>query len=250
MAGKRYKIETVTGFADRVRTMFSFVQRSRANGNTLVVCWIPNDHCPGRYLDLFEPIPGIEFNENPHRPHYKGCHWLPVHNPYENYYYGEMIPLPAVQERINEVLSRLPESFVAVHARRTDKCPVGRVTTDEEFFKFIDEQIQEGEKVFLATDNRDTQDKFYRHYGDRLVLAELIRPSSHLRQTSLLHTVVDMFVCAQSREFIGTNLSGLSSTMGLMQREQLRLKALAKAEAETALNPEPGAEEPGDAPTV
>lgn len=234
MAGNRYKIQTDTGFADRIRTMFSFVQRSRSNQNTLVVCWIPNDHCPGRYLDLFEPVPGIEFNENRNRPHYKGCHWLPQYNPMDNYYYHEMIPRPHVQAEIDKVLARLTPSFIAVHARRTDKMPVGKVTRDEEFFQFIDTNLQDGEQVYLATDNRATQNRFLVQYGERLVMAEMITPAKQLRQTSLLHTVVDLFVCAQSRAFLGTNLSGLSGTMGIMQREQMRLKALAAAAAEPA----------------
>lgn len=238
MAGKRFKVETTTGFADRIRVLFSYLQRTRANGNTLVVCWMPNRDCPGRYLDHLEPIPNVEFTDDPKKPHYRGYDFLKPYDPFNNYYFHDMIPRPRTQVRIDEVMSRLTPSYLAVHARRTDKIPAtGRdgVTRDEEFFEWLDSELRPDEKLFLATDNLETQIKFTKHYGDRVVFTEDIEPSGHLRQTSLESTVVDWFVCVNARQFEGTRYSGLSGLLGVAHRHRLQEKEKAAAEAAAKL---------------
>ena len=235
MAGQRFKVQTSTGFADRIRVLFSFLQRSRANNNILVVCWVPNADCPGRYLDHLEPIPGVEFTDDTKKPHYKGYDFLPPYDPFNNYYFHDMIPRPRTQARIDEVMSRLTPSYLAIHARRTDKIPAtGRdgVTRDEEFFEWLDTELRPDEKLFLATDNLDTQRKFMEHYGDRVVVTEVIEPSRHLRQTSLESVIVDWFVCVNARQFEGTRYSGLSGLLGVAHRHRLKEKAAAEAAAE------------------
>jgi hypothetical protein len=58
-------------------------------------------------------------------------------------------------------------------------------------------------KVYIATDNYETQQKFINFYGDRLIYKK-IEASDNLRQTSLQDAVVDMYVCAGAKYFLGS----------------------------------------------
>jgi len=85
--------------------------------------------------------------------------------------FGLLRPVPAVLESVRGVLDRLQEDgherFLAVHVRRTDM--------DKKFFtpdaKYLDwvnlADPEKKMKVFIATDNRNTQKYFSDHLGER-----------------------------------------------------------------------------------
>ena len=71
-------------------------------------------------------------------------------------------------------------------------------------------------KVYIATDNYETQQTFINFYGDRLIYKK-IEPSTNLRQTSLQDAVVDMYVCAGAKYFLGSVKSSFSDTITYLQ---------------------------------
>lgn len=214
-----FKVYTESGLCDRLRVIFSYQNPLRQSGQELVVCWQTNEACPGQFLDLFEPIPGITFTTDATGANYVGSRGVVANDPRMRYLLHDLRPLPYLQDRIAEVQSRLPDRYAAVHVRRTDKLATDtarELTRDEEFFAFLDGHAG---PVFLACDNAATQHQFQQRYGDRLVTAAPIVPTTALRQTDLAHAVVDLFVCAHAYHYLGTNLSGYSILVEIMQQE-------------------------------
>ena len=69
-------------------------------------------------------------------------------------------------------------------------------------------------KIYLATDNSETQDLFVERYGkDRVVynMPILAGDDSKIRQTSIKDAVIDLFACARALHFKGSGYSSFSS---------------------------------------
>lgn len=99
---------------------------------------------------------------------------------------------------------KLGNNYIACHIRRTDALKHGdykkHIKQDEEYIDFID-QYPTNLKIYIATDCRKTQQKFFDLYGDRLVYKK-IEDNTNLRQTSLQDAVKDMYVCAGATYFL------------------------------------------------
>jgi len=68
--------------------------------------------------------------------------------------------------------------------------------------KFID-NCDPTMKIYIATDNKETQDIFINKYNDRIIIKKII-PSDSLRQTSVQDAVVDIYICAGAKYFMGS----------------------------------------------
>jgi hypothetical protein len=67
---------------------------------------------------------------------------------------------------------------------------------------FID-QYNSNIKIYIATDNKETQDIFIKKYNNRIIIKK-IKPSEKLRQTSVQDAVVDIYMCAGATYFMGS----------------------------------------------
>ena len=142
-------------------------------------------------------------------------------------------PQKELREQIDDYVLRHGISWnaVAIHARRTDQHGGGnKITSNAEFFRWIDKRTEEARrmrgsmktggkpdvgqdiKIFLATDNKDTQREFKDRYGDRLLVYSEIEETNAKRQTTVQHAVVDMFIAAHAVEFKGTTGTRRSSS--------------------------------------
>ena len=74
------------------------------------------------------------------------------------------------------------------------------------FFKFIDSQPK-NIYIYLATDNRKTQDKFIKKYGNRIKINKMIIQNDKVRQTNLEDAIIDLFVCSRAKKFKGSGWS-------------------------------------------
>ena len=82
---------------------------------------------------------------------------------------------------------------------------------DDEYIKFID-QYPKDLRIYIATDNVDTQDKFIDIYGKRMIYKKIFK-SEKLRQTSVQDAVKDMYVCAGAKYFMGSPWSSFTDTI-------------------------------------
>jgi hypothetical protein len=205
------KILPIGGLCNRLRVIFSYYPMAKAKNKTLVVIWINNSVCNGWFLDYFEEIPGIIFkshNTSNSPIFYEGWdinkNYLPI--------YESLKLKPIMQNIINQKILELGKDYISIHIRRTDHISLAKkhnsFTTDEEFINFIDKYPNEN--VYLATDNRFTQDKFITLYPNRIKIFGLINNSNNLRKTSLRDTIIDIYICKEAKYFKGSGRSSLS----------------------------------------
>jgi len=135
---------------------------------------------------------------------------------------------PTVQQIIDNYLQDIDiENHIGVHARRT--CKIGGnkhfnrtnlLLTNQQFLDIVEDYKL---KVFVATDNKQTQDYFKKHLKDRFVAYNDIAAGSEnhssneyirenvARFTGALHTIVDFYTLLKCKRFIGTETSSFSS---------------------------------------
>jgi hypothetical protein len=113
---------------------------------------------------------------------------------------------------------------IAMHVRQGDaqNDARGEMSVDRSLKRHVDCAhhlgIHQGaNNIFLATDNKETQDKFIKLYGDRLICNPIIN-NNNLRQTSIQDAVVDMYVCSYAKEFEGTIGSSFSDTINYLRK--------------------------------
>jgi hypothetical protein len=200
------------GLANRLRAIFS--RYSPDIG--MKVAWTRTwDIAGAHFLEVFEPVPGIEFIEHPGRE-IEGS-WGAAENPDDwHRHYALLRPRLALQQRI-DLLRRNLGDYVAIHARRTDHVRLaareGSFTTDEAFLAWV--KGQDAGKVFLATDNWETRARMATSLPGR-VMWQGSMTQSHATQhesrryNSLGDAVVDLFTCVGARAFMGSAHSSFS----------------------------------------
>lgn len=87
---------------------------------------------------------------------------------------------------------------------------------DQDYMNFIN-KYNSKMKIYIATDNRETQDIFRKKYGNRMFVKLMNKKDSELRQTSVQDAVVDIYVCAGARHFMGTPKSSFTELISYIR---------------------------------
>ena len=215
-------IEPTGGLSNYLRVIFSYYQLTRKNNIQLNVIWMKTRACPGHFLDYFEPVPHLTIKTNRFRAgkiHYKDCY------PLENYppKYDKLKLKQYMEKIIIDKLDILNKNYISVHIRRTDHiqwCASKRLnghTTDEEFIDFLDKS-DNNKNIYIATDNKNTYDKFSKIYKDRIKFEYhkvTVEQRKSYRETSLHDAIIDIYMCVYSDDFKGSWGSSFST---LIQR--------------------------------
>lgn len=215
------KVRCDNGLCNRLVVIFSHLKKARKNNENLIVYWLVNQECNGHFLDVFEEIPDVTFTNNSNNCDFIG--WKPCvgFEPSKFFVYQELKVIDKIKNQINNLVSFMNDDYVAIHVRRTDKVGVNNLTSDLKFVEFIE---RFDKKVFLATDNLRTQEKFKNIFGDRIVVSSEIFLSNQLRQTSLEIAVIDLFTCIKSKSFLGTNSSCFSNFINQFRKHEKYIK--------------------------
>ena len=115
---------------------------------------------------------------------------------------------------------------IGVHLRTTCKTALLKINKKTRFQpKKIEDVLNKlkynNNKIYLATDNKETQDKMINLFGDRILFYEKIKKGKEkfteeykkekiIRNTSDLHTIFDFYVLKECCDFIGSNESTFS----------------------------------------
>lgn len=107
---------------------------------------------------------------------------------------------PKLESKVSNILKTINGKYIAVHISRTDHIKLARLnnkyTPDSEFINFIDKHADH--KLYIATDNRQTQDKFIQLYKKRIPYIKPIRiRNKHKRKTSLEDAIIDIYMFAR-----------------------------------------------------
>ena len=205
------------GLNNKLNTLLGYLNVANKENKKLRFIWIENSACPGKFNDLFEDIPNLEIIYQDTEYDFKSYR-APNNHYVTDKYFNLLKPLPQIQDNINFYKKQLNDVYIACHIRRTDivgSVWIKKVTTDEDYINFIN-QHDPLLKIFIATDNKETQDIFKNIYGDRIICKDII-PSNNRRQTSLQDAIVDMYVCVGSTYFLGYEGSSFSVSIQLIK---------------------------------
>jgi len=228
-----------SGLCNRLRLFSTYRERAEIEDKDIEMHWVLTPACKSQFNELFHPIPRINFiykthGKNPKRsrPANSAISLYSIENEKLNNFYLDIKPLSYIQNEIDNIIDEIGEDFCACHVRRTDIHKVQnkynqKAIPDGEFFSFIENS--KFDKVFLATDNKKTQDTFKKRFGDRVVCPAVIigngSPKHPHRMTDVKTAVIDLFLCIYSQEFMGTNCSSFT---GFIKRYKEGLNAKQK----------------------
>jgi hypothetical protein len=205
------------GLGNRIRAILSRLSPIES----LTVVWEPTEEIAfGRWSDVFAPLDGVTFHEEPISGALRTCdpHWHP-HDEWDRpswlAHYARLSPLHPIMGRIEALQMSINSDYDAMHIRRTDHIDLakseGGWTPDERFHAFT--QDTSG-PMYLATDNGRTQRAVKDWIGHRLVtntwMPDTAGDGSCHRFTTLAEAVVDAWVCAGARRFMPSGSSSFS----------------------------------------
>ena len=219
--------EAKGGLCNRLRTIYRYGMLAKKNNLKLTCLWVVNHVCGSPYNECFEPLENIRFEYI--RKIKENLHYSFENNVYLKEWASFFRPLPNIKKAIDQMKNKIQHihsikkeenkhtpNYVAVHIRRTDHIVLAKsknkYTEDDVFHNFISKTDC---PVYLATDNADTQSNFIQKYGEeRIFFWERIKHSEKLlRQTDIFHAIVDLYVCAGSNDFCGTQYSSFTDTI-------------------------------------
>ena len=242
--GKQYIfIMPYGGLCNYLRYILSYYDYAKNNNMQLVVSWNKSLECNGYFEDLFLPIQGITIINGHNYIHNKiyniiglkliifknylkkciyGSYPLEFYNPNINYKLYSPLKLNInLLEEINKFKLTMG-AYVSMHIRRTDfTLAINNytdITTNDEFITYINEclKINSNYNIYLATDNKVTQDYFKTLYGDKLFVYKNIVDSIYLRKTDLKHAIIDIYLCKDAEYFKGTTSYDTPSSFSQM----------------------------------
>jgi hypothetical protein len=210
------------GLCNRLQVVLSYLYKANLENKKLKIYWITDDECPEIYSNLFQSIDNVEFEYINDDKDIDIYDYVTYQRENQEYifanYYQYLKPLPEIQNIIDKYKKLLNSNigYISCHIRKTDSLSHYDHLQDKAYMDFIN-QYDPTLKIYIATDNKETQDIFKNVYRDRLVIKDIIS-SNNLRQTSLQDAVIDIYVCAGSTYFMGTNGSTFTNTIDFIAK--------------------------------
>lgn len=193
----------VGGLANRLRAIFSRYEPP------MRVLWSRTwDIANAHFLEVFEPIPGVEFVEVGENE--ESCHAAINYEPWHEHY-RLLRPTEALRDRVAGLQEAIGP-YDAIHVRRTDHVKLahmqGRYTTDDEFIAWAAGRESDA-SVFLATCNAETRQIMQRALGPCVVWQGEMQASTAEQHearwyNTLADAVVDLWMCRGARHFMGS----------------------------------------------
>jgi hypothetical protein len=228
-------VKCKSGFCNQLRLMLagSFLV---TNGfiNSYTQEWLLSNENNVDYLGYFNSLPGVtlapitegksvSFNNVIHTTGFSAM---------INFYTSKSV---SAAEAISEVSSKLIPKDTAwnlisgydvsealgVHLRRTDKTKDLCKEILSEHERQIMEESFKYKKVYLATDNFKSQQKYKKLLGEKLIMYSNIteyRIFNSIRYTQSEHTIADFMILQKCQKFIGTDKSSFSTLIKYMRK--------------------------------
>jgi hypothetical protein len=220
-------IKPTGGLCNYLRVVFSYYYYALSIETELHVIWNVTEACNGFFLDYFEEVPNIHFYKSiqelesiqkPIKIDYSGCDaHLDFHHNLN--IYDKLILKSYLKDEIKKRMNILENDYISVHIRRTDhlrmmKNRSMKNTKDEDFIAYLNNFDK---NIYIATDNKETYDIFKKKYNERIKL-KYHEETESLRRTSLKDAIIDMYMCINSDNFMGSYYSSFSEFIN-KQRE-------------------------------
>jgi hypothetical protein len=228
---QKFSLIPQAGLGNKLRVLLAFLC---IHGN-IDVYWPWEPQCPGTFLDIFENIEGVNFvHSEGSKFNYRGCDSfediMEKYSSLDNCKVHELQKISFQTLKLRQEIDEKVKHFVdennirnaiAVHIRRTDHVGLAQrndsYTPDNEFYKYID-SFDNNIPIFLATDNKQTQDQFRNRYTYRVVFySPILDNLTSCRFTTLEHSIIDMFISREAKYFMGSGYSSFSDMIEFLR---------------------------------
>lgn len=137
------------------------------------------------------------------------------------------IPIPELQERINERCKEFTMHTVGIHIRRTDNIISIEKSPTELFIVRMKEEIEKDNDVrfYLASDSPEEKKRLTTIFGDRIITHW--RPVSRSTPEGVQDALVELYTLSRTQKIIGSYYSSYSETaaeVGKIPYEKIELK--------------------------
>lgn len=219
---KTVNIRARAGLCNRLRTIYPILYFCLLNKNSLNVFWPVNEECPDTFDAILDRPNGLNI------VYYKKdltgpidyCYYDPpncIMSEIKNNQYLELFrPNAGILTEANRLLSSIfNREYNSVHIRRTDYTPLAyhynAFIEDSIFEKYIALSTY---PIYLACDNQTIQQSILNKFQNKILIYDKIQSSNKLRQTSMFHAMIDILLCSQAKDFLGSGI--VSSFSGLI----------------------------------
>jgi GR25 family glycosyltransferase involved in LPS biosynthesis len=223
IADKRYIcIQTKEGLSNCLRFLFSYYEYAKSINKELIVIWPVTNECPGYYLDYFKPLKNVKFYRSNIKK-FKIDHSTDVphqdFNPKNIFVYNDIKLKPQLKKKIIDIIKK-NKYYSAIHVRKTDHIKLIddlniSGTSYDDFSNFINKTNQ---KIYLATDNSNTQLFFKNRFKKQVFYNNKIERNTNLRHTSLEDAIIDIYVCIFAQKFKSSYYSSFSELIGQFRK--------------------------------
>ena len=222
MSNDKLVIHSWAGLCNRLRVLFSYHYLNKKK--KIIMIWENNRACPGFFLDCFQPIENVEFSnkilDNIDIKTNSECSKTKKHFIYDNLKLRNEL-----KQKINKNLS-IMNKFIAIQIRRTDTISSPwkkkKYLSDEEYIEFLNKYPNHN--IYIATDNFETQNKFYSLFKDRMKIIKLMeKPKKYIpgkRQTSIEDVIIDIYMCVNAEFFLGSSYSSVTTLIKELKKKK------------------------------
>lgn len=252
IVNNEFKAYLNAGLSNRIRSLLAIMYICKINKWKLKIYWPINKVCDAHFLTVFNKLPGVNFiyfkaDKNLEKTldaikwNFKGQYifsgiikdYFPnlsdkkIHQ-IELEYYSILQPIP----RILKIINNIDKIYIlnrcySIHMRRTDHINFAKsekkYTESIDFQNFINESPN---KVYLSTDNKETQNKYFKLYPNKIIFYKNISNVNNFRQTSLEHAVIDIYICSKTRYFKPSGASSFSDFILILREINLKINKL------------------------
>ena len=217
------------GFCNKLRTIIGFGYLAKKKNKNLYAVWKKGRECPGYFRELFLSIKNIILlDSSSNLPKNVINYGILNDYIYKNHgtkynehlqYYKKLKIKKNILDKINNYIKiNNISKCLGVHIRKTDHIEYLKNNNNKQFpirdYDFYEKEIDKFMKnnnnnIYLATDNKTTQDYFIKKYPN-ILFYKLIEQSDNLRQTTLEDALIDISILSRCNKFIGTHLSSLT----------------------------------------
>ena len=217
-------IGVLGGLCNRLRVILSYKRTHR----DLDVVWPANDEVTGaRFEDVFEPLRGVRF-------HHEGTadFWTNESEKGIAPAWEDLYPLPRVTSVVSGLQRANGMPYIQIHVRRMDVTylakAAGHMTSDQDFADWV--KNRPGFPLYISCDNRETQERLATRFEKDgrnvflppflLVGQENVERGQAPRHASMLHSVVNMYMGVDARDFMGSYES--SGVVAIQKLREIR----------------------------
>ena len=124
--------------------------------------------------------------------------------------FASFVPVPALQEQIDERCLDFSDYTVGIHIRRTDNVVSIRESPTELFIRRMQEEIQHHPDVrfYVASDSVQEKRTLSGIFGDRIITAS--QPVSRSTVEGMQDAVVELYTLSRTQKIIGSHYSSFS----------------------------------------